>query len=117
MYWIKRVLWGVLIALWAMVRLVLYGLRMATWIILTMLRRPVQMMCGLMVLGGSVGSILWVLILYFGGAERGIEHPFWMYALFIGTGFFMTIVGGLGAVFYDTLLFKLQPEDRDIIYY
>jgi len=76
MRWIKRVLWAVLVALWAIMRLVLYGLRMAVWIILTMLRKPVQMMCGLMVTGG-----------------------------------------GLITVFYDTILFKLQPEDREIIYY
>jgi len=118
MHWIKRVLWLVLIALWAMVRLVLYGLRMSAWIILTMLRKPIQMMCGFMITGGLFGGmILMPLILYFGGIERNIEQPFWIYALFMGIGFFMTVAGGLGSVFYDTLLFKLQPEDREIIYY
>jgi len=118
MRWIKRVLWMVLVAVWAIMRLVLYGLRMAVWLILTMLRKPIQMMCGLMITGGLFGGmILMPLILYFGGIERNIEHPFWIYVLFMGLGFCMMVGGALVTVFYDALLFKLQPEDREIIYY
>ena len=111
MDWIKRTLLASLLTS-------LYGIRMGLWLLLTMLRRPVQVASLLVTAGGLFGGmIIMPAILYFGGGERGQEFPLVMYAAFIGLGFVMFIGGGLLSVFYDKLLFKLQPEDRDVIYY
>jgi len=118
MRWIKRALWVILIVLWQPVRLMLYGLRMTAWFILTMLRGPVRILCGFITLAGLVGGmILTPVMMYIGQIEHIVEPPSLSYAMCIGLGFFMTVAGSLAMVFYDTLLFKLQPKDRDIIYY
>ena len=56
-------------------------------------------------------------ILYIGGTERAQPFPLGIYATFVGIGFLCFVGGGLLVVFYDTLLFKLQPQDRKVIYY
>jgi hypothetical protein len=109
--WIRR-------KLLASLRTSLYGMRMGIWILLTTMRRPVQFVSRLVAAGGVFGGmIIMPTILYFGGEERGQEFSFALYAGFFGVGVAMLIGGGLVSVGYDKLLFKLQPEDREIIYY
>jgi len=102
--------------LWGTLRLMLYGLRMTAWIILVKLRGLIQMICGvIMILGG--GLTITSILYYVGFFQGNIDEPFWLPALFMVFGFFMTIAGSLAIVFYDTLLFKLQPDDREIVYF
>lgn len=111
MDWIKH-------ALLVSLRTALYGVRMGLWLLLTLLRRPIQFIALLATAGGLFGGmIIMPAILYFGGGERGQEFPLGMYAAFIGLGFVMFVVGGILSVFYDKILFKLQPEDREVYYY
>jgi len=116
MRWIKRVLWIILMILRGTLRLMLYGLRMAVWLILCKLRGLVQMLCGLMMIAG-LGLTITFLLSCVGVIGYNSDDPFWFLALVGGFGFLMTIAGSFAIVFYDALLFKLQPKDREIIYF
>lgn len=99
-------------------RLALYGVRMAVWTMLTILRRPMQLVCGLVTFSGFIGGvILMPAILAYANANRGSDFGWEAFALFIGVGLAMGILAPIVAVKYDSLLFWLEPKDRQTVYF
>lgn len=97
---------------------VLYGLRMAAWFMLSILRRPIQIVLGLLTFAGWIGGVIaWPLLLYYGEQPGSGPYEWQQYAMFIGVGLAMGILCPLMLVRYDSLLFRLQPQDRHIVYY
>lgn len=99
-------------------RMALYGVRMAAWTILTALRRPMQLVCGLVTFSGWIGGVIAMpAILAYANANRGIDFGWEAFALFIGVGLAMGLLAPIVAVKYDSLLFWLEPKDRVTLYY
>lgn len=93
------------------------GLRFALWLILMALRYPVQWVFGGLTIGGLLGMIVMPLLAYFGGYPTDREVDAGFYVFWIGLGLGCLIICPLIVVGYDALLFKLQPNDRDVIYF
>ena len=98
-------------------RMALYGVRMAAWTILTTLRRPVKLVCGLMTFSGWIGLIVMPALLAYANANRGSDFGWEAFALFIGVGLAMGLLSPIASVKYDSLLFRLEPKDRQTLYY
>lgn len=95
----------------------LNSLRFALWVILMGLRYPVQWVFGGLTIGGLLGMTVIPLLAYFGGYPAGEELDAGFYMFWIGFGLACLILSPLILVGYDALLFKLQPDDRDVIYF
>jgi len=96
---------------------IVHGLRAAAWVMLTALRKPILFVLGFGTFAGWIGGcIVWPLIMYYGGRDNGMEFGWHMYAYFIGLGAAMGTLCPLMMVGYDSLLFRLQPKDREVIY-
>ncbi|WFS69605.1 hypothetical protein CFBP4996_26630 (plasmid) [Agrobacterium leguminum] len=95
-----------------------YALRMTAWVILNMLRRPVIVVCGFLTVAGWVGGVILApALLWYANAYKGSAFGWEMFAMMIGLGLIMGVVSPVVMVKYDSLLFRLQPDDRNIIYY
>lgn len=98
-------------------RFTLWALRMAAWKLLTFARGPVKITFGLVTVSGWIGGvILMPALLWYANAYKGSDFGPGMFALFIGVGLAMGLIGPVILVKYDSLLFRLQPEDRITVY-
>lgn len=99
-------------------RPVLWAFRMALWAMLTFLRRPVQLLCGFITFSGWIGGVvLMPALLFYANAYRGSDFGWQFFAVVIGVGVVMGVVAPVVMVKYDSLLFRIQPQDRQTIYY
>lgn len=99
-------------------RIALYGVRMAVWTILTALRRPVKLACGLVTVSGWIGGVIIMPAFFaYANATRGSDFGWEPFALFIGVGLAMGLLAPIASVKYDNLLFWLEPKDRVTVYY
>ena len=81
---------------------VLYGLRMAAWFMLSILRRPIQIVLGLLTFAGWIGGVIaWPLLLYYGEQPGSGPYEWQQYAMFIGVGL--------------AILFVALPISRDAV--
>ncbi|MBB3948427.1 hypothetical protein GGQ73_004414 [Rhizobium skierniewicense] len=98
-------------------RFILWSLRMAAWKLLTFARGPVTIVCGFTTVAGWVGGVvLMPALLWYANAYRGSDFGFGMFGGAIAIGLTMGLIAPVIMVKYDSLLFRLQPEDRITIY-
>ncbi|WP_285295542.1 hypothetical protein [Aureimonas altamirensis] len=99
-------------------RPVIWGMRMGLWLMLTFLRRPMVLLCGLITFSGWIGGMLMApALLAYGNAYRGSDFGWQAFVLVMGVGLVMGLVAPAVMVKYDALLFRIQPQDRQTIYY
>lgn len=98
-------------------RVTFWALRMAAWKLLTFARGPMTIVCGFTTVAGWVGGVvLMPALLWYANAYRGSDFGLGMFGGAIAIGLAMGLIAPVIMVKYDSLLFRLQPEDRITIY-